>query len=153
MNNKYVWSKRFRVAAQTFGEIYYGLPKRTPEELVKAAKSPKSPIHTLFEWDNNSAAKEYRLIQARTMINSIQIEVKDSKNKPVHVAAFILSSNIGQHVPTLEATNEELTEAMQEMWSDMVRFRRKYRSMEVAQGVISAISHAEKRMSRMKKAA
>lgn len=44
----------------------------TPEAVVKAARSPKSPLHQFFEWSNVKAAEEHRLDQARTLITSVK---------------------------------------------------------------------------------
>jgi hypothetical protein len=47
----------------------------TPELLVKEAKRSKSPLHPIFEWDDTKAAYNYRLQQARVLLNNIQITV------------------------------------------------------------------------------
>ena len=104
----YSWSRSFGVPAQVFGSVYYSLRKRTAEELVKAARPKRSPIHKLFEWDDRIAAAEQRLIQARVMINSLQVEIITPKGKPGNVIAFIRGSKLGRDVPTMEANREEL---------------------------------------------
>lgn len=48
----------------------------TPDDLVQDAKIEGSPIHSYFEWNNESAAHQYRLVQARELIRSIVIETK-----------------------------------------------------------------------------
>jgi hypothetical protein len=145
---KYKWSKRFSVPAQVFGEFYYSLKKRTPEELVRAAKSPRSPVHKLFQWDDKAAAHEHRLMQARVMVNSLQVEIISPKGKPSQVIAFIRSSDRGRHVPTMEATKEDLNEALQECWRDMLAFRARYKNLEIAQGIIQAIDDVDRRLRR-----
>ncbi|MGI8765708.1 MAG: hypothetical protein ACR2KM_04220 [Gemmatimonadaceae bacterium] len=45
--------------------------KLTPEAIVSDAAKPKSPMHSLFEWDDESAATEYRLEQARALLRAI----------------------------------------------------------------------------------
>jgi hypothetical protein len=44
-----------------------------PAVVVEAARPPESPGHVLFEWDDAIAAHRYRLIQARTIIRSIEV--------------------------------------------------------------------------------
>jgi hypothetical protein len=46
-----------------------------PEKVVAAAKSPRSPLHAAFEWDDRQAAHLQRLDTARQLIRSIRIEV------------------------------------------------------------------------------
>jgi len=150
---KYTWSRSFGVPAQVFGEIYYSLKNRNEQELVRTARSPRSPLHKLFEWDDKAAAQEHRLVQARVMISSLQVEIIDAKGKPRNIVAFVRSVKRGGHVPIMRATREDLTSAMQECWKEMVRFRARYRHLEIVQEVIHAINSVERRMSRMKKAA
>lgn len=47
-----------------------------PKDVVEAAKSRRSPLHDVFEWDNTEAAERYRLYQARALINHIDIEIR-----------------------------------------------------------------------------
>jgi len=147
-NYKYSWSRRFAVPAQVFGEFYYALKKRTPEELVRAAKSQRSPVHKLFQWNDREAAHEHRLLQARVMVNSLQVEIITPKGQPGQVIAFIRGSKLGRHVATLEASREEVTDAMQECWRDMLRFRRQYKNLEIASTVIAAIDDVDRRLRR-----
>lgn len=149
---KFTWSKSHTVSAQIVGDVYYSLPRRTPEALVEAAKSKKSPLHRLFEWSDRDAAREYRLIQARVIVNSLQVEIVNVKGKPSHVNAFIYSSDRGRHVPTMEATRDELTEAMQDCWREMLAFRARFKNLEMAAQVIQAIDDVDRRLSRSKAA-
>ena len=150
---KYTWTRRCGIAPQVFGDFYYSLKKRTPEELVRAAKNKRSPVHKLFQWDDRAAAHEHRLLQARVIVNSLQVEIITPQGKPGHVIAFIRSSDHGRHVATLEATSEEVTEAMQECWRDMLNFRARYKNLEIASTVISAIDDVNRRLRRSHKKA
>ena len=42
----------------------------TPEIVVADARSPGSPLHSFFEWNDFEAAEQYRLHQARNLIHS-----------------------------------------------------------------------------------
>jgi hypothetical protein len=58
----------------------------TPEILVNEAKKRKSPLHPIFEWDDTKAAENYRLQQARILLNNIQVTiVTDNESKNVSV--------------------------------------------------------------------
>lgn len=150
---KYSWSRKFALSAQVFGEFYYSLKKRTPEELVKAARNRRSPVHDLFEWNDRTAAHEHRLVQARVMVNSLQVEIITPKGRPGQVIAFIRGSKLGRHVPTLEASREELTDAMRECWKDMLNFRKRYAHLEIASTVIAAIEDVDRRLRRTQRKA
>lgn len=57
-----------------------------PEMLVKAAAKEASPLHTLFEWDDSQAARDWRVHQARNVINRIRVVVEDQvTNRPAFV--------------------------------------------------------------------
>ena len=46
-----------------------------PTAVVEAAADPDSPLHNYFTWDNDEAAKAYRLEQARRLIRSIRVVI------------------------------------------------------------------------------
>lgn len=45
----------------------------TPRQVLCDAQKRSSPLHDLFEWDNNVAAGEYRLVQARLLLRSVTV--------------------------------------------------------------------------------
>ncbi|WP_157266465.1 hypothetical protein [Azohydromonas aeria] len=58
-----------------------------PEDVVKQAADKAHPLHEHFQWDNTTAAHQWRLEQARRLIRSVRIEVP---NQPaVAVQAFV----------------------------------------------------------------
>ena len=52
-----------------------------PEDVVKAAQSPDSPMHDRFQWDDTEAARHYRNIQAGVLIRMIKITVMRNSTK------------------------------------------------------------------------
>ena len=61
----------------------------TPEIILDAAKSKRSPLHHFFCWDDTEAANEYRRIQAATMIRRIKVTYTPSEGHSVKVRAFV----------------------------------------------------------------
>lgn len=58
--------------ARRLGEAIKSMgPGVTPESLLAAARKKRSPIHDLFEWDDEVAAEAYRLEQARYFLRSV----------------------------------------------------------------------------------
>jgi len=58
----------------------------TPEIIVNESKDPKSVLHPIFEWDNKKAAFNYRIQQARILLNNIRmIIVTDGESKEISV--------------------------------------------------------------------
>lgn len=58
-----------------------------PERVIDAARDATSPMHAHFIWDNDEAAHKYRMHQARTLINSVEITI--NQQAPVTVNAFV----------------------------------------------------------------
>jgi hypothetical protein len=46
----------------------------TTDIVLEAATNAESPLHQMFEWDDNAAALEHRKWQARKLIKSVKIE-------------------------------------------------------------------------------
>lgn len=57
-----------------------------PEDVVEAAKPETSPLHTYFEWDDSEAAHRYRIWQARMLINTRVIYLR---NDTEPIRAFV----------------------------------------------------------------
>jgi len=48
----------------------------TADSLLEEAKKKQSPLHELFEWDDNVASNLYRLQQARVIINDVKVIIE-----------------------------------------------------------------------------
>src|SRR5688572_26452678 len=75
--------------AKALGTVLESLgDKVTPQAVVDKARSKKSPIHKLFQWDNSIAAEEYRCWQARSHINHLEIVIvaddKEQRTRAYH---------------------------------------------------------------------
>ena len=57
----------------------------TASGILTMAKSSKSPLHSLFEWDNTKAARQYRLEQARKIIKRANVTIENQEDKIIHV--------------------------------------------------------------------
>lgn len=76
-NNSAAWKKMLEVRAR-LAEIENANGGRLrPEDVLKDAADPDSPLHDRFQWDNEKAAHAYRLEQARQLIRSVTITVSN----------------------------------------------------------------------------
>lgn len=60
----------------------------TPESLVQAAEAETHPWHNMFNWDNETAAHQHRLHQARQYISGFRITYRVAERRviaPVYV--------------------------------------------------------------------
>ena len=153
-NYSYKWTKQYSVPAQVAGEIIQRLPIRSADALLKVAKVRDNPLHSQFEWEDSRAGQQYRLLQARTMINSLHVEVVDSKNTTRHIEAFVHTVDRSDlYVPTLEANSEELSKAEMDCWRQMKSFRARWKGLEFAREFVSIVNEKERSLSRRRKRA
>jgi hypothetical protein len=50
----------------------------TPDDVVEAAKDPASAMHNWFTWEDTEAARRYRLMEAGSLIRSIEVVYKEA---------------------------------------------------------------------------
>lgn len=74
------------------------------DEVVKEAARRSSPLHDYFDWDDSEAGRNWRRHQARLLLASIRIEVKEAP-EPIHLFKNVkISGGEGRaYVPTVEA--------------------------------------------------
>jgi len=83
-----------RAEAQEIGEYIFNLKDNkgeiTPLDVVNSARSKSSILNKYFDWDDTEAAKQWRLQQARNIMNHIieVIVIDDGKNTEVKVKAY-----------------------------------------------------------------
>lgn len=57
----------------------------TPSAVVQEAQDERSLLHPLFEWNDGIAGEKFRLFQARLLINSFRVEIKENSSLPQFV--------------------------------------------------------------------
>ena len=84
----------------------------TPEVVVRAAEDNNSILHKLFEWDDNKAAYNWRLQQARTILNNIEVTII-TDGEPREIAVFEVTTRSGgyQSIDTFTSDNIEYIKA------------------------------------------
>lgn len=60
----------------------------TPDDVIAAAESPDSPLHSAFDWRDSSAAYKYRLQQARQLIRRVTIQI-ETPQRLIQVPYFV----------------------------------------------------------------
>lgn len=115
-----------------------------PEDMVKAAKSEKSVLHPLFEWDNDKAADAYRVEQAKTVIRLLVVEDLSGEGMPKKVRAFVNVSESrekGVFINTQKAleTPETRGIVLRAAFAELVAFKAKYETYTELSRVFTAI--------------
>lgn len=101
----YKWKKgtQFKISAQAAGErideIKSNLGRNIKaQDVVEDAQNPRSPLHKVFDWEDKTAAYQYRLQTARWLLASIvTIYVDVSKpNEPAkQIRSFVSLRDVG----------------------------------------------------------
>lgn len=85
----YKWKNGSRISADAtlIGKELDKIKVRTPEAIVQAAKDKKKELHKCFTWDESAAAHQWRLQEARQVVNSIII-VEEREPETVEYRAY-----------------------------------------------------------------
>jgi hypothetical protein len=65
-------------------------------DLVNEARSPKSALHRVFEWDNTEAAEQYRIQQARHLLSVLVVETELPDRENVTHRVFVSVTEQGE---------------------------------------------------------
>lgn len=113
-----------------------------PEDVVSAARDKKSPLHSRFEWDDNEAARNYRIWQARQLIR-VCVEQLPGIKAPSEVFVSLSPdrySQGGYRVVTDVLSDKQMREVMlEDALAELEIFRLKYRRLTELVEVFSAI--------------
>ena len=83
----------------------------TPAQIVEESKPKKALLHDVFEWNDQVAAEEYRIHQARLVVNCVTVVDENlPKTKPVQAFVSITVMNENEenerrYIPAREVTS------------------------------------------------
>lgn len=93
----YQWKTiRYKVDAQIAGEEVERISRErslTPEAIVEESKEVESPLHVIFEWNDEKASHEWRKQQARVMLGNLITVKIDQEEIQEPVRAFVSVSH------------------------------------------------------------
>lgn len=157
-----------KLAAQVVGEHLEQLRVQhggiTAEIVLWDASREGSPITPAFEWDDTKAAHEYRLQQARNLVNHIVV-LREDGQLPTRAFVFIESSGDDGQYQSVEVALSDVDmrrEVLERALKELEAFRRKYAELtELARvfaaidlvGIVAPPVEAPKRQRRKKEAA
>jgi len=111
-----------------------------PTFLIKAAKSPNSPAHNAFEWDDTYAGQEYRLMQARQWIRRVEITFEDRTERLVHIPVFTeeddgkftMSEGYYKPIHLVARDNDEFEKSLDQLKGTLNSARKSYEELKKA---------------------
>ena len=138
---KYTWSGLNRsVSAQEVGEHLESLEERdgyvTFETFLDSARPEDSPMHKLFEWNNEVAAEKWRRQQSSVIINSLRVTITSQDNEVRQLSAFVNTKNRnvekGRFVSITTAVRKEdiMKHVIAEAKKELQWINRKYESYQ-----------------------
>lgn len=119
-----------------------------PVDVVEAARDEESPLHDWFQWDDDEAAHQFRLLQARNLLR-VYVNVEPSKDSEPVRAFVSLTSDRAKEGGGYRALAEVMgDDAMREqlLRDAFVQFRnmqKRYQHLKQLSKVWDAVAEAE----------
>lgn len=140
--------------AQAVGERLTQIRKThgslTPYDVVQDAKKESSVLHSYFQWDNEQAAHEYRLQQARHLVACVVITEADDHELKAPIRAFVNLSSEGEssYENTIEVMSDEVLRerVLDALEADMERQREKLQAFQELAEVVEGIDIVQERV-------
>jgi len=128
----------------TVKDLYGSL---TPENIVNYTENNKTILRELFEWNNKKAAYHYRLQQARTILNNIEVKVVSNgepKNIPVYET---VKENERQTYKSIDAiTENEAEQIRKDTLKEISKLKQKLEVYDNFSNVIVMLTKIEKEL-------
>lgn len=153
----YQWrdGARIKTDAQVVGERLSVLESKNGGTLTAGlvlddARSKKSPLHPEFEWNNETAAEEWRLQQARHLLNSIVVTYDEGPQEQEPIRAFVVVKENGDsyYSATYRVLSDEdqRHQLIERALADLERVQRRYEQLTELGDVFKAINTAKERI-------
>lgn len=124
----------------------------TAEAVVEAAKDEASALHSQFEWDDSAAAENYRLWQARRLLNVV-VEYIGPVDSPLKTRVFVsLTTDRNQknggyrQTVAVLSDRDQRRQLLADALDEMERFQRKYETLQELSEVIAAMRHVRRKV-------
>lgn len=115
----------------------------TPAAVVQSAAADDSPLHDKFEWDDTVAGREYRLWQARELIQ-VTVRMLPQSEEPVRVYVSLSEDQKRpgggyRAITDVMADDDHRNELLSDALRELKRIRRKYATLNALAQVFEAI--------------
>lgn len=128
----------FKADADKCYKEIVSLKQITPKMVLEYAKDENSELHKCFEWNNDSAAEKYRMIQAGNVIRMLYIVPKNVDTPPVRVLSRT-SDTVYQPTRTFIKNQNEYEDLLKRALSELESFRLKYKTLSELEQVFEQI--------------
>lgn len=143
----YQWKSgsRIKADAQKSGELFEQLSNTaeglTARTLLDANKPETAPLHNEYEWNDETAADNWRLHQSRHFINSIAIIETTSEDVETPVRAFHITTSESKYEPITAIIKEpdKYAALLKSAKAELMSFKNKYNTLRELTPVLKAI--------------
>jgi hypothetical protein len=155
--SQYVWAAgaRFNLDPAVFATRYEALRQQfgvvTSERVLEDARPEDSPLHKAFEWDDRTAAEEYRRRQASDMLRCLQV-VDEAVHGELGPVRYLISVSptedtkprYREYWPLQEALADPVRreEVLRRAMQELAAFQAKYQQLHELDRIFAAIRQA-----------
>lgn len=125
--------------------------KVRPEAVVEFARNKSTALHKKFEWRNDKAASEYRLWQARQIINVyVTVLPHPEASGPIRAWVSLASDRVlkgggYRSIESVLTNDEKRAELLGQAIRDLKRLQQQYRLLSELDPVFRAINAVSRR--------
>lgn len=122
-----------------------------PVDVLEFARDPETALHACFEWDDDKAAHEFRLEQARKLLR-VYVTVEQGKSEPVRAYVSLKSDRqkegggyraITDVLSDDALRNQLLSDALDELRAVQSRYKHLQKLAKVWRAVDEAVGESE----------
>ena len=109
-----------------------------PQQIVDYAKNPKAELHKCFTWNNDVAAKKWRLQEARQVVcNLVIVETNSDGEENMQIRVFHRTDNDEGYKPIqlILKNKDEYEKILERCLSDLRALKNKYKNLSEYQEI------------------
>lgn len=115
----------------------------TPINLLNANRNENAPLHNEFEWNDEVAAEEYRISQARHIINCLCIKPEITNKEQIPVRAFLKTTTAEPYnsLSVILENEDKTTEMLKRALNELKAFKAKYATLSKLKPIFDVIDY------------
>lgn len=126
--------------------------KVTPEQIVAFAENPETALHSRFCWDDNEAAKRFRILQAERILRvTVFVEPRTEKTVRVFLSLPDDRAKSGAYRRTVDVLSDAQMrrQMLNAAIAELAAFQKKYAAFQELSAVFAAIRTVAKKSKRL----
>ena len=114
----------------------------TPQQIVDYAKDEATELHKCFEWNDEVAANQFRLQQARNITHHLVIEENEPKEDKPPMRFFVMPVRGNGYVPIQHVfkRENEYQQLLKQAMAELRAFKQKYARLTELQEIFDLIA-------------